>query len=207
VYDHPDLDAQLLIADMKNYFALVKRAVKEATPLFKTRCINVGGKSVPQGRQTCFMGGPGVSGFQYSGQFTEADPMSPATSALLALVNGELGTEFNGALLNSYPSVGERKSQIGFHSDAETGLGKGSTVVSISFGGARTFRLKDKKTRKTLFSLKTGPCELMVMKGHDFQPKLLHGIPPQAKCDHRWSITFRKHTVQPDEGELKKEGN
>lgn len=203
VYQHPTLDAQLIVADMKDYFPLVEKAIKESKPYFKTRCITIRGCVMKQRRQTCFMGGPGVTGFLYSGQYTEADPMSPAVAEIMTLVNEELGTAFNGALLNSYPADG--KSTIGFHSDAETGLGAGSTVVSISFGGARKFRLKDKKTRKTLFDHMTGPCELMVMKGKHFQPHLLHGIPSQSKSMHRWSITFRMHAIESREGEKEEE--
>jgi alkylated DNA repair dioxygenase AlkB len=193
LYAHPTLDAKLLVAPLADWTGAVKKALESAQPSFRVREIQMGGKWRPQKRATCFMAGPGVPGFSYSGQTTDPDPLTAPVKAVLDRVNEALGLAFNGVLLNFYEA--SPTSGIGFHSDAPTGLGAGGTVVSISFGAPRTFRVKDKATLKTLVSHKTGPCELMVMAGTDFQPTLLHGIPAMAKAGRRWSLTFRQHAV------------
>jgi alkylated DNA repair dioxygenase AlkB len=191
VFELPNVQARLRTCDLRQISEMVRAAVASAKHLFKLRSIQMRGTTVVQKRQTCFMGLPGVPGFCYSGQTTAALAMTAPVHALLQMVNDQMGTDFNGALLNYYEAT--PTSAIGFHSDAYTGLGRGGTVVSISFGGARTFRLKDKGTRQTVFDLRTGPCELMAMEGRDFQRRLVHGIPPMAKPQPRWSITFRTH--------------
>ena len=50
--------------------------------------------------------------------------------------------EWNGALVNWYP---DGASYIGAHSDDERDLVPGAPILSFSFGGLRTFRVKKKK--------------------------------------------------------------
>lgn len=104
------------------------------------------------------------------------------------------GTSFNGVLLNFYP---DGEHYIGPHSDDESALSTGGKVVSLSLGSERTFRIRDKITKKIIkFSgkeISTKSGRLLVMSG-DFQKHYTHEIPKQSKIKYpRISLTFREH--------------
>ncbi len=81
---------------------------------------------------------------------------------------------------------------IGAHSDDETSLDKCS-VVCISYGAVRKFRIKDKKTKKTVIDIPTISNNILHMGG-DFQKEFTHEIPIEKKIKEvRYSFTFRKH--------------
>ena len=156
--------------------------------------ITVMGKICRQRRNVGFFSDEST-GYRYSGQTLPAFPLSsvPFLKSILQAVNLSLGTSFNGILVNSYIN-GEK--YIGAHSDNESGLDKGgrNMVVSIAYGAVRTFRIRDKETKKIVLDYPHTPGTLLVMEG-DFQKEFTHEIPVQKKVkEERISLTFRHHT-------------
>jgi len=147
----------------------------------------------------------GTVGYTYSGQTTNIFPLSPHPElvSVLEKVNEDLSLDFNGILINEYV---DGSNTIGAHSDNETGLEEldvvidhgdfklwGSVVVSLAYGAARKFRVRDKKTKKIVLDVDHTPGGLLLMVG-DFQKEFTHEIPKQMKIkEGRTSLTFRKH--------------
>jgi alkylated DNA repair dioxygenase AlkB len=120
----------------------------------------------------------------------ESMPLEPFLKELMNRVNEALGTDFNGVLVNHYPSG---SNTIGAHSDDEKGLGKGGMVVMISFGAVRKFRIRGKGNGAIVMDIPTIPLDLISMEGN-FQREFTHEIPTEKKItEPRWSLTFRKH--------------
>ena len=134
-------------------------------------------------------------GYRYSGNIRPARPLADCVlfAPLLDAVNEALGSNFNGLLVNRYCNGSE---YIGAHSDEESGLSSQKMVASIAYGpGIRTFRVRDKKTKKVVLDLPHQPCTLLVMQG-EFQSEFTHEIPQQKRIlEPRVSLTFRSHTV------------
>lgn len=164
-------------------------------PLIVHPEIKVYGKVCHQNRSVGFFSNTSA-GYKYSGQIAKAIPMDEYVwlICLMEQVNNDLGTQFNGALVNLYQDGSET---IGAHSDDEKGLSNG-TVASLSFGVSRIFRIKSKKQNQDdkfdKYDLITEHGQLLVMEGN-FQKEFTHEIPRQNKINlPRLSITFRCHT-------------
>lgn len=180
----------------ENYF---DRLQKEIGPLLQHEPeIKVYGRVCNQRRNVGFFSNESV-GYMYSGQTMKSQPLdNPLLKDILKRVNKELGTNFNGILVNEYIN-GEKI--VGAHSDDERGLGitKGnrSCVAGICYGAIRKFRVRSKKdgeTGKIVLDHNHQPCSLLVMDG-DFQKEFTHEIPQQKRIkDSRISLTFRYHT-------------
>ena len=129
------------------------------------------------------------SGYKYSTYVAKSIPLTPSLEKLLTLVNLYHNTEFNGILVNEYVNGSD---YIGPHSDEERCLDK-IGVVAVSFGVSRTFRIRDKKTKKIVLDLDTTSGQFIQMGGK-FQQEFTHEIPIQKKIQGtRFSFTFRKH--------------
>lgn len=150
------------------------------------------GKSLSQRRDVGFYSEESA-GYRYSGAFMKSIDFSnaPILKELLRSVNSVLSTSFNGILVNRYRN-GEK--YLSAHSDSETGLDKkNKRVVGLAYGAIRTFRIRDKKTRKIVLDIPHEPCMLIVMEG-EFQSEFTHEIPKQKKVlEERISLTFRHH--------------
>lgn len=135
-------------------------------------------------------------GYFYSGQIARSLRLSSNSVLpwILPEVNKSLGSSFNGILINRYMN-GEK--YLSAHSDDESGLDKGGRkmVASICYGpGLRTFRVRDKQTKKIILDYSHTPCTLLVMEG-EFQREFTHEIPIQKKIkEPRISLSFRHHT-------------
>jgi alkylated DNA repair dioxygenase AlkB len=128
-------------------------------------------------------------GYQYSGQMAPSQPLSDSLKTLLETVNELYGAEFNGILVNRYTSGAD---YISAHSDDETKLDK-IGVVSVSHGATRTFRIRDKKSKKIMVDVPMVPGQLLHMGGL-FQREFTHEIPPEKRVNEvRFSFTFRRH--------------
>ena len=98
------------------------------------------------------------------------------------------GVTFNSLLLNLYR---DGSDSIGYHADDEPELGVNPIIASLSFGTARPFHLKHKKTReKQTFALAHGSLLLM---GGTCQHHWLHGVPKmKLPVGERINLTFRR---------------
>lgn len=95
---------------------------------------------------------------------------------------------FNSCLLNLYPSG---QDGMAWHSDAEKELKRHGVIASVSFGTARRFQFRHKKT-EALVSLWLEHGSLLVMKG-ETQSYWLHRLPKMARVDSpRINLTFRQ---------------
>lgn len=164
-------------------------------PLIEEPPIMVHGKLCHQRRNIGFYSDSSI-GYKYSGQLMKSIPLTdqPILKEIMEKINQDLGTNFNGILINKYIN-GEK--YIGAHSDNEKGLDKNNKmVVGLSYGpGVRTFRIRDKKTKKIVLDYKQEQGTLLCMCG-EFQSQYTHEIPKELKIkEERISLTFRYHTI------------
>jgi alkylated DNA repair dioxygenase AlkB len=143
-------------------------------------------------------GDPGVT-YEYKGKPKPMHPFSPSLDALRKFIQKELDWSPNCVVVNSYgPSSG-----LYPHRDSPyiPALGSNPTIVSISFGATRTFRLSPvdpitgkrvKGSTPTDISLEDG--DLLVMHG-DCDSTFQHGIPLEDADGTRMSLTFRAHVA------------
>ena len=159
-------------------------------PLETRPPIIVYGKVCRQQRNVGFFS-DSSEGYRYSNQIMRSQPMTEFLHRVMDKVNAELGTKFNGVLVNEYP---DGKSYISAHSDDERSLDPTkSYVAALSFGETRTFRIRDRVTKAVVLDVETEPLSLLVMCG-SFQKEFTHEVPPRANKGPRWSLTFRHHT-------------
>ena len=152
--------------------------------------IFVFGKKAYQRRSVGFFSNTSV-GYYYSNQIAKSIHLTPNLEKLLDIMNTKFNADFNGILINKY---NDGNDYISAHSDDEKNLDIVG-VVAISFGAIRTFRIRDKTTKKIITDIKTNPFEIIHMGGN-FQKEFIHEIPIEKKVkDCRYSFTFRKHLV------------
>lgn len=175
-----------------DYMDLLKEVVVQQEPL-----IQVFGRPCHQRRDIAFYSNESV-GYTYSRTLMPSFPLnqSPAYEGttlfeyLLPYVNEQLGTHFNGILVNRYR---DGNKYISAHSDDESGLAENNLVVGISYGAPRIFRIRHKKTKKIVLDYSQESSSLLGMSG-DFQKEFTHEIPIQKKIkEERISLTFRSH--------------
>lgn len=157
--------------------------------LIRRPYIRVYGKDCRQNRDVGFFSNVSV-GYKYSNQIMKSQVLTEELESLLNKVNNEYNTEFNGILINHYV---DGCDYIGKHRDDERGLDpNNSSVVSISLGAVRKFRIRD-NNNKIVQDVLTSHGSLMMMK-NNFQKKYTHEIPIEKKVKgERYSITFRHH--------------
>jgi alkylated DNA repair dioxygenase AlkB len=168
---------------------LLARCVIDAEPLLEERPnVIIYGKVMKQPRSVGFFSD--IShGYRYAKNTMCSKPLTPALSELIRSINSIIGSEFNGILVNKYK---DGNDHICAHSDDESRLDVNG-VVSISYGAARIFRIRDKATKNIVYDEPTTHCSIFHMGG-DFQKIYTHEIPVQKKIkEPRISFTFRKH--------------
>lgn len=176
---------------VKNMELDIENCVKEVRDkLLHNPPIVVYGKPAKQHRSIGFFSDDSI-GYYYSGQLAKSQPLTPKLKNMLEVINNKFSAEFNGILVNYYEN-GE--DYIGKHSDDEKGLDK-IGVVSISYGQARKFRIRDKLTNKKVMDIVTKNEEIIHMGGN-FQKEFTHEIPIEKKIKlGRYSFTLRKHLI------------
>lgn len=125
--------------------------------------------------------------YRYSGHTKKALSWTNELLELKQLATERTGEIFNSCLLNLYSNGGEGMS---WHSDNEKELKKNGAIASFSFGAARKFVFKHKKTaEKISVVLENG--SLLVMKGTT-QTYWLHSLPVTKTISRpRINLTFR----------------
>ena len=129
--------------------------------------------------------------YTYSGTTKTALPWTGILWELKVLTEQVTGSTFNSCLLNLYHTGNEG---MAWHSDDEKALAAYGTIASLSFGAARRFALKHKRSgHKISLILESG--SLLVMKG-ETQSHWLHSLPKSARItEPRVNLTFR--TIAP----------
>lgn len=131
-------------------------------------------------------------GYHYSNKLMKSKPLTVNLKKLLDEVNEIFSAEFNGILINRY---NDGNNYIGAHSDDENGVDDKVGVVALSYGEPRTFRIRNKQTKKIVLDTTTIHSGFLQMGGK-FQRFYTHEIPVQKKVKgERYSFTFRKHLL------------
>ena len=107
---------------------------------------------------------------------------------VVARVAGGAPIPFNGVFMNWYENGDEYISR---HRDDEADLVQGATIVSLSFGETRTFRVRDTQGKRVLdISMDDGM--LLAMRGY-FLDEFYHVVPKSSKAKRRRiNITLRR---------------
>jgi len=126
---------------------------------------------------------------------------APWTSTLQAIrekveksVFGYSNGQYQGVLLNLYR---DENDSVAYHADNEPMICQDTTIASVSFGAARSFRLKyigpDRpKPKNTKITLENG--SLLLMSGA-IQKFWLHSIPKsKVPVGPRINLTFRRYS-------------
>lgn len=148
------------------------------------------------GHQMARFGDSGVT-YTYKDKPKPMYPMTASLDALRKIVSGGLAWEPNCVVVNSYaPASGLYPHRDGHYIPQ---LGSAPTIVAVSFGVTRTFRLHPvdhvtgKRQKQGVIDVPLGHGDLLVMHGRcdlDFQ----HSIPEEPHVTGtRVSLTFRRH--------------
>ena len=176
---------------VKNYFneeesAYFFKSLKDKIK-WKQDYIKFFGKSHPLPRLTAWYGDRNKT-YTYSGI-----PMTPNlwNTELLEIkkkVDQYAKINFNSVLLNYYRSGND---SVSWHNDDEKELGDQPIIGSVSFGGIRKFRLRNKKNKKMIHNIELENGSLLIMSGLT-QKYWEHEIPKtKKKVEERINLTFR----------------
>jgi alkylated DNA repair dioxygenase AlkB len=144
------------------------------------------GKRIITKRKTAWYGDKEFS-YTYSNISRKALAWTKELLELKQIAEVRTGATYNSCLLNLYHDGNEG---VSWHSDDEVTLKKHAAIASVSFGAARKFSFKHKKTSDTV-SVLLESGSLMVMKGTT-QTDWLHALPKSAKIKKaRVNLTFR----------------
>lgn len=145
-------------------------------------------------------------GYKFSKQLTKSQPLTAECKELLNKINAEFQTNYNGILINVYSNG---QDYISAHSDDEKELDQSKSVLAISLGESRIFRIRPKdasleiqtnlakntKCKTPVYDIATEHGQLIGMCGN-FQKEFTHEIPIEKhKQNIRISLTFRYHSV------------
>jgi alkylated DNA repair dioxygenase AlkB len=145
-------------------------------------------------------------GYKFSKQISKAIPLPQECKVLLAQINKEFNTNYNGILINVYAGGVD---YISAHSDDEKELDQSKSVIVISLGESRIFRVRPKdkdikinsiipqnnRCKTPAYDIPTEHGQLIGMGGN-FQSEFTHEIPIEKnKTNIRISLTFRYHSV------------
>lgn len=149
--------------------------------------IAIFGRRVAVPRLLCWYGDPGAV-YRYSGVSHVPLPWQAVLAGLRARLEDFSGHAFNGVLCNRYRTG---KDSMGWHADDEPELGERPFIASLSLGAERTFRIRHRRTGRTLdVPLRDGDLVLM---GGVLQLYWKHCVPKTAKpCGERINLTFRR---------------
>lgn len=155
---------------------------------WKQEPVKLFGREIMQPRLTAWYGDEDKS-YTYSGITMQAYPWIKPLIEIKEQADRIAGSKSTSALLNLYR---DGNDGMGWHRDNEKMLGRTPVIVSVSFGAARIFQLRNYHTKKELVSLELEPGSILVMKGES-QQHWEHRIPKRANIPGaRINLTFRE---------------
>jgi alkylated DNA repair dioxygenase AlkB len=114
-------------------------------------------------------------------------PFTPIFEELLLLVFKETDILFDFCLVNYYRNGLDK---VSWHKDKESMMDC-SNIVSLSFGAARKFQIRDYKTKAKVWEKELESGSMLWMKP-GFQEVYQHQVPIQSKVkEPRINLTFR----------------
>lgn len=154
---------------------------------WKQEPIKIFGKEIMQPRLTAWYADRGIS-YSYSGITMKGFEWNTTLLHIKERIENFFRLNCNSALLNLYR---DGNDSMGWHRDNEKELGKHPVIISVSFGAARKFQLREYKTKENLLSVELEHGSVLIMKGES-QPHWEHRVPKESKIrDPRVNITFR----------------
>ncbi len=149
--------------------------------------LTIFGRKIITQRKTAWYGDLPYA-YTYSHATKVALPWTPALNTIKEKVELISGESYNSCLLNLYHDGNEG---MGWHSDDEDTIARDSAIASVSFGAARRFDFRHKKTgEKVQVMLENG--SLLVMKG-ETQRFWQHSLPKSKRiAAPRVNLTFRR---------------
>lgn len=149
--------------------------------------LRVFGREVAAPRLSAWIGDPDAI-YVYSGTRFVPAPWTPPLAALRDRLQCALAARFDSVLANLYR---DGRDAMGWHADDEPELGPAPVIASLSLGAARTFRFRERATRKTVMSLELPHGSLLVMRGAT-QRVYQHALPRRLRVTRaRINLTFR----------------
>ena len=149
--------------------------------------IKMFGKTHPVPRLTAWYGDKNKT-YTYSGISMTSKTWINELLEIKKKVEQYTNFNFNSVLLNFYRSGNDSNS---WHSDDEKELGYKPKIVSVSLGGKRKFRLRNKKNKKMTYNIELERGSLLIMSGLT-QQYWEHQIPKTKKVvSERINLTFR----------------
>ena len=145
------------------------------------------GKSHPLPRLTAWYGDRNKT-YTYSGIPMTPNPWNTELLEIKNKVDQYAKIHFNSVLLNCYRTGND---SVSWHSDDEKELGDQPIIGSVSFGGTRKFRLRNKKNKKLIHNIELVNGSLLIMSELT-QQYWEHEIPKTKKMvGERINLTFR----------------
>ena len=149
--------------------------------------IKMYGKTHPVPRLTAWYGDRNKT-YTYSGISMTSKTWNTDLIEIKKKVEQYVKFNFNSVLLNYYRSGNDSNS---WHSDDEKELGDQPIIGSVSLGGTRKFRLRNKKNKKMTYNIELDKGSLLIMSGNT-QQYWEHQIPKTKKIvSERINLTFR----------------
>jgi alkylated DNA repair dioxygenase AlkB len=167
-----------------SYFEILNKNTK-----WKHEPIKIFGKYLLQPRLTAYYG---ERNYPYSGIIMRAQPWTPVLLEIKSKVEVITDVTFNAVLLNMYR---DGNDSIGWHSDDERELAKGSVIASLSLGETRVFIFRRRDNHQVKIERNLANGDLLIMRGETQKfwqhhvPKTGKKIAPQLKP--RINLTFR----------------
>ena len=128
---------------------------------WKQDFIKMFGKSHPIPRLTAWYGDEKKT-YTYSGITMTPLPWTKGLIEVKSKIEVYSKIKFNSVLLNFYRSGSD---SVSWHSDDEKELGEEPIIGSLSFGGIRRFRLRNKEDKKQIHTYELENGSLLLMKG------------------------------------------
>lgn len=126
--------------------------------------------------------------YRFSGQLAQAGPIPLLLNGVLDWCREAIDDHLNGLLLNWYD--GTLGHYIGKHRDKTTGMVMGSPIVTVSFGEARVFRLREWKGTETVDFVAEHGSVFVVP--YEMNKRWTHEVPKSARyLGKRVSVTMR----------------
>lgn len=146
--------------------------------------IKIFGKTIPQPRLTCWMG---TKAYKYSGVVNQPLVPTPLIQEIQKDIEYCTYSTYNSVLANQYRNGSD---SVSWHSDDEPEFGQEPTIISLSLGSTRVFKIRE-NTTKRVWSLDLAHGDLLVMSGRaqlDYQHAVLKTAKPVG---NRVNLTFR----------------
>jgi len=154
---------------------------------WKQEPIKMFGKMVMQPRLTAWYGDSDKA-YQYSGITMTPHAWTDSLQTIKQKIETVSPVQYSSVLLNLYR---DGKDSMGWHRDNEPELGINPVIASVSFGGARTFKLRNYADKSIIKSMELTHGSLLIMQGAT-QHFWEHQIPKTAlPVKERVNLTFR----------------